>query len=67
MPDLGQGLPATCPLVPCNGRPVAPAQALPDVRQAGDMSKIVPPGFAAAKYLGFWNETYKLFDFTSNA
>jgi hypothetical protein len=30
-----KGLPATCPLVPCNGRRVALAQA----RQAGDISK----------------------------
>jgi len=33
--SAAESLPATCPLVPCNGRRVALAQALPDGRQAG--------------------------------
>jgi len=47
---FSKGLPATCPLVPCNGRRVVPlceTQALPDVRQAGrqagDLSKKIEP------------------------
>jgi hypothetical protein len=42
-----KGLPATCPLVPCNGRRVALAQA----RRAGDISKRIPPGLAVVKYV----------------
>jgi hypothetical protein len=46
---FSKGLPATCPLVPCNGRRVALAQA----RRAGDISKKIPPGPAVVTYVGF--------------
>jgi len=49
-----KGLPATCPFVPCNGRRVALAQALPDARQAGDISKKIPPGLAVVKICGVY-------------